>query len=221
MSVKPFGPTESMTVSRREFFKSLGATAAASATTQVEGVAAELEKLNSEKTYGPAAVPIQLNVNGETVQLTVEPRVTLLEALRWHSHFTGAKEVCDRGTCGACTVLFDGRPIYACMKLALEAPGHAITTVEGLAVGGQLSRVQQAFIESDALMCGYCTPGFVLSVTALLERHPRPTAGDVRHACAGNLCRCGTYPRVLTAALKAAGVAVSNNTEVIRYGDLA
>jgi len=208
-------------VSRRSFLKSFGTTAAAAATAQVEVVAQELQKANSEQTHGPGAVPITLKVNGQSINLRVEPRVTLLEALRNHLNFTGAKEVCDRATCGACTVLFNGIPIYACSKLAIEAQGHEITTVEGLAVNGKLSNVQQAFIDQDGLMCGYCTPGFVMSVTALLQNTPRPTAEQVKHACAGNLCRCGTYPRIMQAAFKAAGLPVVNKTEVISYAKLA
>ena len=208
-------------VSRRSFLKSFGTTAAAAATAQVEVVAQELQKANAEKTYGPGKVPITLTVNGKALQLEVEPRVTLLEALRNHSNHTGAKEVCDRATCGACTVLLDGTPIYSCSKLAIEAQGHQITTVEGLAKDGQLSPVQQAFIDQDGLMCGYCTPGFVMSVTALLNRVPKPTAEQVKHACAGNLCRCGTYPRVMQAAFKAAGLPVASKTEVIPYAKLA
>src|SRR5215468_8554014 len=196
---------DGLSLSRRTFLKSFGASAAAAATAQVESVAAELEKANVEKAYGPGAVPITLQVNGKQLKLQLEPRVTLLEALRNHSNLTGSKEVCDRGTCGACTVLMDDMPIYSCSKLAIDAQGHAITTIEGLAQNGNLSKVQQAFIDEDALMCGYCTPGFVMSVTALLKRNSHPTADQVRHACSGNLCRCGTYPRVLQAALKAAG----------------
>jgi xanthine dehydrogenase YagT iron-sulfur-binding subunit len=160
-------------------------------------------------------------VNGQPLKLQLEPRVTLLEALRDHSPLTGAKEVCDRATCGACTVLLEGTPIYACSMLAIEAQGRAITTVEGLAREGKLSPVQQAFGDEDASMCGYCTPGFVLSVTGLLNQNPHPTADEVKHACAGNLCRCGTYPRMLRAALRAAGVPVAANTEVISYASLA
>ena len=208
-------------VSRRSFLKRFGSTAAVAATAQVEAVAAELVEGNKEETIGPDAVPITLEVNGQAVKLTVEPRVTLLEALRNHSHFTGAKEVCDRATCGACTVLLDDVPIYSCSKLAIEAQGHRITTVEGLAEGGKLSPVQEAFVEQDALMCGYCTPGFVMSVTALLRKTPRPTADQIKHACAGNLCRCGTYPRILRAAFRAAGMPVANSTEVISYAKLA
>jgi xanthine dehydrogenase YagT iron-sulfur-binding subunit len=214
-------PKDSLSVSRRFFLKSFGTSAAVAATAQVEAVAAELEKANSEKVHGPGTVPITLQVNGKALKLEVEPRVTLLEALRNHSNLTGAKEVCDRGTCGACTVLFDDKPIYSCSKLAIDAQSSKITTVEGLARDGKLTPVQQAFIDQDALMCGFCTPGFIMSVTALLKQNPRPTADQVKHACSGNLCRCGTYPRVLQAALKAAGVPVANKTEVISYAKLA
>ena len=136
----------------------------------------------------------------------LEPRVTLLDALRNYSSLTGAKEGCDRAACGACTVLLDDLPIYSCQKLAIEAQGHEITTVEGLAKDGKLSKVQQAFIDKDALQCGYCTPGFIMSVTALLKQNPHPTADEVKHACAGNLCRCGTHPHILQAVFQAAGV---------------
>jgi aerobic-type carbon monoxide dehydrogenase small subunit (CoxS/CutS family) len=203
--------------SRRAFLKSLGTVAATAATAQVQSVAAELEKANAEKTVGPGAVPVTLTVNGEKLKLMLEPRVTLLDALRNYSSLTGAKEGCDRATCGACTVLLDDLPVYSCQHLAIEAQGRDITTVEGLAKDGNLTPVQQAFIQKDALQCGYCTPGFVMSVTALLKKNPRPTADEVKHACAGNLCRCGTHPRILQAALQAAGVAVAGKTEVIDY----
>jgi len=212
---------DSFSISRRSFLKTFGTTAAAAATAQVNAVAAELEKANTEKALGPGAVPIRLQVNGKPLKLQLEPRVTLLEALRNHSNLTGSKEVCDRGTCGACTVLLDEKPIYSCSKLAIDAQGHNITTIEGLAQDGKLSKVQQAFVEQDALMCGYCTPGFVMSVTALLKEKPHPTEKEVRHACSGNLCRCGTYPRVMQAALKAAGVSTASRTEVISYAKLA
>jgi aerobic-type carbon monoxide dehydrogenase small subunit (CoxS/CutS family) len=212
---------EKFSISRRSFIKTFGASAAVAATAQVEAVAAELEKANKEKTLGPGAVPITLQVNGKPLKLEVEPRVTLLDALRNHASFTGAKEVCDRATCGACTVLVDDKPIYSCSMLAIEAQGKAITTVEGLAQDGKLSKVQQAFVDQDALMCGYCTPGFVMSVTALLKFNPRPTADEVKHACSGNVCRCGTQPRIIQAALKAAGVSTTAKTEVISYAKLA
>jgi xanthine dehydrogenase YagT iron-sulfur-binding subunit len=204
-------------LSRRTFFKSLGTTAVAGAAARAQAVAAELEKVNLEKIIGPDAVPVTLKVNGNPLKLQLEPRVTLLDALRNYSSYTGAKEGCDRATCGACTVMIDGVPTYSCMKLAIEAQGHDITTVEGLAQGNKLNPVQQAFLEKDALMCGYCTPGFVMSVTALLKKNPHPTADQVRHVCAGNICRCGTHPRILEAALKAAGVKVAAKVEVIDY----
>jgi len=214
-------PEEGLSVSRRAFLKTFGVSAAAAAAGQLDAVAQELSNADTEKLHGPGAVPITLNVNSKTLKLELEPRVTLLEALRDHLGVTGPKEVCDRATCGACTVLLDGTPIYSCSKLAIEAQGHAITTVEGLAKDGQLTPVQRAFVEEDALMCGYCTPGFVMSVTALLRKNPHPTPEQVKIACAGNLCRCGTYPRVMKAALKAAGVSTASNTEVISYASLA
>jgi aerobic-type carbon monoxide dehydrogenase small subunit (CoxS/CutS family) len=203
--------------SRRTFLKSLGTVAATAATAQVKSVAAELEKANAEKVIGPGAVPVTLNVNGQKLKLMLEPRVTLLDALRNYSSLTGSKEGCDRATCGACTVLVDDVPIYSCQKLAIEAQNCEITTVEGLAENGKLSKVQQSFFEKDALMCGYCTPGFLMSVTGLLKKNPHPNADDVKHACAGNTCRCGTHPRVVQAALKAAGVETASKTEVIHY----
>jgi aerobic-type carbon monoxide dehydrogenase small subunit (CoxS/CutS family) len=212
---------DGFSISRRSFLKTFGTSATVAATAQVEAIAAELEKANAEKVLGPGPVPIALQVNGKPLKLSVEPRVTLLEALRNHASFTGAKEVCDRATCGACTVLLGDKPVYACSMLALEAQGKPITTVEGLAENGKLTKVQEAFIDKDALMCGYCTPGFIMSITALLKAKPRPTADDVKQACAGNICRCGTHPRILQAALKAAGVSVTSKTEVISYAKLA
>lgn len=212
---------DGFSVSRRSFLKTFGTSAAVAATAQVEAVAAELEKANKEKIVGPEAVPITLNVNGKPIPLQVEPRVTLLDAIRNMTPLTGCKEVCDRATCGACSMFVDDKLVYSCSMLAIEAQGKKITTIEGLAENGKLSKVQEAFIEQDALMCGYCTPGFVMSVTALLRKNPKPTESEVRHACSGNLCRCGTYPRILHAALKAAGVSKTAKTEVISYAKLA
>jgi len=209
MSDKTLSESHQPELSRRSFLKGLSTVVVASAAVPVATVAAEVEelqKLGSAKALGPGPVPIVLEVNGKLRKLNVEPRVTLLDALRNQAGLTGSKEVCDRATCGACTVLFDGQPIYSCMKLAIEAQGHTITTVEGLAKDGKLTAVQQAFIEADASMCGYCTPGFLMSLTALLKKNSQPTADEVRTACSGNLCRCGTQARVLTAALKAAEV---------------
>jgi xanthine dehydrogenase YagT iron-sulfur-binding subunit len=201
--------------SRRTFLKSLGTAAVTAATVQTKAVAAELEKMNAEKVVGPGAVPVTLNVNGKKLKLMLEPRVTLLDALRNYSTYTGPKEGCDRASCGACTVLFDDLPIYSCQKLAIEAQGHAITTVEGLAESGKLSKVQQAFVDKDALQCGYCTPGFIMSITALLKVNSKPTADEIKHACSGNICRCGTHPHIMQAVFQASGVKVENKTEVI------
>ena len=201
--------------SRRTFLKSLGTAAVTAAAARAQSVADELQKVNAEKVVGPGPGPVALRVNGKSLKLQLEPRVTLLDALRNYSGLTGAKEGCDRAACGACTVLFDGSPIYSCQKLAIEAQGHEITTVEGLAQNGKLSPVQQAFIDKDALQCGYCTPGFVMSVTALLNRNPHPTADEIKHACAGNLCRCGTQPHIMQAVFQAAGVKTSSKTEVL------
>jgi aerobic-type carbon monoxide dehydrogenase small subunit (CoxS/CutS family) len=212
---------DGFSVSRRSFLKTFGTSAAVAATAQVESVAAELEKANKEKIVGPDAVPITLQVNGKSIKLQVQPRVTLLEAIRNMTPLTGSKEVCDRATCGACSMFVNDKLVYSCSMLAIDAQGKKITTVEGLGEPGKLSKVQEAFVEQDALMCGYCTPGFVMSVTALLRQNPKPTEADVRHACSGNLCRCGTYPRILQAALKAAGVTKTAKTEVISYGNLA
>lgn len=208
----PFGA-----VSRRTFIKGLGATAISTVAAQTAAVAQELEKANAEKVVGPGAVPVTLTVNGEKLQLQLEPRVTLLDALRNYSSLTGSKEGCDRAACGACTVLCDGAPIYSCQKLAIEAQGHDITTIEGVAQDGTLSKVQRAFIDKDALQCGYCTPGFIMSVTALLNKNPRPTLEQAKHACSGNLCRCGTQPHVLKAIFEAAGIDVADKTEVIKH----
>ncbi|MGD0060251.1 MAG: (2Fe-2S)-binding protein [Verrucomicrobiia bacterium] len=206
-------------ISRRSFLKGLGTVVVATAAVPVGAVAAgteEIAKLGADQTLGPGQVPVTLNVNGKALKLNLEPRVTLLDALRNYSSLTGTKEVCDRATCGACTVLFDGKPIYSCMKLAIEAQGHGITTVEGLATDGKLTNVQQAVVENDASMCGYCTPGFVMTATSLLKRNPHPTPDEVRVACSGNICRCGTQHRMLTAVLRAAGVPVAETIEVIR-----
>lgn len=191
-------------VSRRNFLKGLGTSAVSAAALGANGVARELATANAERVHGPDAAPITLTINGETCTFELEPRVTLLEALRLHAGYTGAKEVCERATCGACTVLLDGIPVYACMLLAIEAQGRAITTVEGVSRRG-LTPVQQAIVATDGLQCGYCTPGFVMSLTALLKKNPHPTEAEVRKACSGHLCRCGSYPRVFAAALKAAG----------------
>ena len=147
---------------------------------------------------------------GKPAKLEIEPRVTLLRALREHLGLTGTKLVCDRGACGACTVHLDGKPVTSCMVLAIDARGHEVTTIEGLGTPSNMHPVQAAFVEADAQQCGFCTPGMVMSVAAALERNPAATVEEIKHATAGNTCRCGTYPHVFTAALKAAGRVTGN-----------
>jgi xanthine dehydrogenase YagT iron-sulfur-binding subunit len=156
------------------------------------------------KLFGPGKVPISLTVNGQKRATEVEPRVTLLDALRHELDLTGAKRVCDRATCGACTVIMDGKPVYSCSVLAIEAQGRAVTTVEGLAQGERLHPIQRAFVENDAQQCGYCTPGFVVACKAFLDKHPNPTPEQIEKGLGGNLCRCGTYVGVRAAVLEAA-----------------
>ncbi len=160
----------------------------------------------SSRTLGPHAVPIQLIVNGRARPLTVEPRVVLADALRERLGLTGTKIVCGRGACGACTVLVDGDPACSCLLLAAEVQGKKITTIEGLAADNRLAPIQEAFVAADALQCGFCTPGMVLSCKALLEKNPKPSRDEIRHAVSGNLCRCGTYPHVFEAVERVAGV---------------
>jgi xanthine dehydrogenase YagT iron-sulfur-binding subunit len=188
-------------VSRRDFLKTVGVAAAVTSAVQ----AAEAQ--SGPPAIGPGDVPITLTINGQRHQLRVEPRVTLLDAMRTRLDITGQKRVCDRGACGACTVIIDGRTYYSCSMLAIEAQGKNIRTVDGLAKGNTLHPVQQAFCDHDGLMCGFCTPGFVMATVALLERNPNPTPEQAKRALDGNLCRCGTNIGVLKAALSAKGVA--------------
>jgi xanthine dehydrogenase YagT iron-sulfur-binding subunit len=153
---------------------------------------------------GPGAVDVAFEVNGDGVGVHVPPHRTLLDTLRETLGLTGAKRVCDEGTCGACTVLMDGEPVYACMTLAVACAGRAIETVEGLSTERGLHPVQEAFIEHDAFQCGFCTPGQIMSCVGLLRHNPAPTADDVLRAVSGNLCRCGAYPNIVAAALSAA-----------------
>ncbi len=153
---------------------------------------------------GPGAVPITLTLNGKPVKVTVEPRVTLVDALRNYLDMTGAKRVCDRGTCGACTVIMGGKTVYACSILAVDAVGKNIETIEGLAAGNALHPISRAFVDNDAQQCGYCTPGFVMACKGFIDEHPNPTEADVNQGLGGNLCRCGTYMGIRKAVLQAA-----------------
>jgi aerobic-type carbon monoxide dehydrogenase small subunit (CoxS/CutS family) len=155
---------------------------------------------------GPGPAPLELKVNDQLYTLSVEPRVVLADALRERLGLTGTKVVCGRGACGACTVLVDGQTMCSCLILAHEARGKSIVTIEGLAGEGRLSPIQEAFVAADALQCGFCTSGMVMSCASLLERNKRPSREEIREAIAGNLCRCGTYPHVVDAVERAAGI---------------
>ncbi|MGZ4834906.1 MAG: (2Fe-2S)-binding protein [Terriglobales bacterium] len=177
-------------VSRREFLKISAITVSVPAV-----VGPTVLKVNGEEVpvYGPGKTPIALTVNGKKYTADLEPRVTLLEALRDNFDLTGAKRVCDRGECGSCTVLLDDRPVYACSVLAIDAQGRNIITVEGITAGDALNPVQHAFVANDAQQCGFCTPGFVMASYALLKKSPNPNREQVVKGLSGNFCRCGTY----------------------------
>ena len=188
-------------VSRRSFLKGTGLVLSVPLVTGVRVV----EVAGAEvKILGPAKVPITLDINGTKRSASVEPRVTLLDTLRNELDLTGAKRVCDRGTCGACTVIMDGKPVYSCSVLAIEAQGKKITTVEGLEQNGKLHPVQQAFVDNDAQQCGFCTPGFVVACKAFLDQHPNPTPEQIARGVGGNTCRCGTYVGMKAAIAQAA-----------------
>ena len=153
---------------------------------------------------GPDKVRVNLQVNGELHEVFIEPRQTLLDTLRNDIGLTGAKKGCDEGTCGACTVLSNGKAIYSCLTLAVESQGRSIETIEALAPDGRLHPIQQAFIDKDGYQCGFCTPGQILAVKALLEKKSAPSAEEVKRAVSGNLCRCGAYPQIVEAAMAAA-----------------
>jgi xanthine dehydrogenase YagT iron-sulfur-binding subunit len=193
-------------LSRRGFLKGgvITAAGAAIAETGIATLAQAAEAQGSRPVFGPDAFSITLKVNGADKQCEVEPRTTLAEALRVKLDLTGTKVVCDRGACSACTVWVDGTPVCSCMTLAVAAQGKQIKTIEGLANGETLHPIQEQFIACDAMQCGFCTPGMIMSCAALLERNKNPTLDDVKQAVSGNLCRCGTYPKVFEATLNAA-----------------
>ena len=203
-------------VSRRSFIK--GASAGIAGAAVIGGSAAvldpveEAEAQGAVQKFGPGPVPVTLNINGVNRSVQVEPRTTLVNVLRGVGHqplppdqaLTGAKVGCDRGSCGACTVLLDGKTAYSCMLLAVDVQGRKITTVEGLAQGDKLSPVQQAMLEKDGYQCGYCTSGFVMSLTGLLNENPNPSLHEVQAGVSGNTCRCGAFQRIFEAGLEAA-----------------
>jgi aerobic-type carbon monoxide dehydrogenase small subunit (CoxS/CutS family) len=212
-------PENSGRLSRRYFLTSAGVSAAGAAL--LDGCAAQLAESKAKpkttarsgavaeappqpKVVGPGPVQLTLSINGEPRQVQAEPRTTLADLLRDELDLTGTKIVCDRGACSACTVWLDGATVCSCMTLAIDAVGRQVRTIEGLARGEQLHPVQEAFVEHDALQCGFCTPGMVMSCAALLERNQSPSPDEVKQAVRGNLCRCGTYPKVFDATLAAA-----------------
>jgi xanthine dehydrogenase YagT iron-sulfur-binding subunit len=208
-----------LTMSRRAFVK--GAAISAAGTVLLDGLSgpANAQALNGEaKMLGPGPVPLSLSVNGGTVVVRADPGTTLAEVLRSDLGLTGTKIGCDRGACSACTVWMDGDVVASCMTLAFDARGKQVRTIEGLAQGGKLHPVQQAFVDYDALQCGFCTPGMVMSCAALVERNPNCTLEDVKAAVSGHLCRCGTYANISKATLAAAGGRSQNPAGAKRGG---
>jgi len=203
---KPKADTEEgenlLDISRRTFLKGMGTTAIATSIT--------LSPLSLPSITDAAPPPavreawIQLNVNDKTHRLKVKSHWTLLDVLRKEIGLTGTKKFCDRGSCGACTVLMDGKSVYACSRLAIEADNKKIVTIEGLLKRGKLHPIQEAFLEHDGLQCGFCTPGLIMSVKALLDKTPRPTQDEIKEGLSGNICRCSAYPKILKSAMAAA-----------------
>jgi xanthine dehydrogenase YagT iron-sulfur-binding subunit len=210
---KPRGAQEEKVpdLSRRQFIKGAGIASVAASAGALLGEqvlkAASLPKTDSPApggVVGPGEVPVTLKINGKMHQLNVEPRVTLLDALRNSLDMTGSKKVCDRGTCGACTVHMDGRAVYSCSTLAVDAQDHEITTIEGLEPAEGLHPMSRAFWDNDAQQCGFCTPGFVMACAAYVDHEANPTYEGLQKSLGGNLCRCGTYMGVRQAVLDAA-----------------
>lgn len=193
-------------VTRRALFKGAGIAAASGAVLgPLDALARDEARTLQVPVQGPGPVQVRMRLNGSEKVLEAEPRHTLLDALRGPLGLTGAKPVCDRGQCGACTVMLDGETVYACTVLAVEAEGRSITTVEGLGTPQSPHALQSAFVQEDGLQCGFCTPGMVVSCAWALQQHGKDLSeAQAREATAGNLCRCGTYPHVLRAAVRAA-----------------
>jgi xanthine dehydrogenase YagT iron-sulfur-binding subunit len=186
--------------SRRGFLQGVGVTSGVLTT----GVLETPAEAQTAKVSGPGEVPITLQINGKPYKTSVEPRATLLDTLRHRLELTAAKRVCDRGTCGACTMIVDGKVMYSCTVLAIDAQGRQIQTLEGISPAGKPHAVSKAFVANDAQQCGYCTPGFVVAAKGFLDRNPNPTYEEVKTGLGGNLCRCGTYMGVRRAVLDAA-----------------
>lgn len=212
-------PESGADLSRRLFLRNAGSVAAGGVLAQGLLGACATERAEAQPSSAPPSakraqgpeelageIEIELDVNGATHKVRVEPRTTLLDALRerFEPALTGTKLVCDRGNCGACTVLVDGRPAYACLLLAADMRGRKLRTIEGLGTPEALAPLQESFCAHDASMCGFCTPGFVMSITACLDRQPGADLATIQRACSGNVCRCGTYPHVFAAAVETA-----------------
>ncbi len=206
MSDKEKEKKKGTNISRRSFLKGVGTGTVAATVAPATILVGDPETAEAQADEAISKAEIQLNINDKVVQIEVEARTTLLSVLRDgidtdgdYVDLTGAKLICDKGECGGCTVLVDGKPVYACMMLAMDAQGKQIITVEGIANGDELHPVQDAFIQHDALMCGFCTPGFIVSSVALLNENKKPTIEEIKEGLSGNTCRCGTYPFIFDA----------------------
>lgn len=188
-------------ISRRKFMKGLGSGVVGSAVL-IQSLPAISEQTGQKPHEGK--ILLALTINGKPVKLLIESRTTLAEVLRDHLQLSGTKIVCNHGECGACTVLLDGKAVYSCHLLALDAEGKEVTTIEGLMNGEKLHPIQEAFIEHDGLQCGFCTPGQVMATQALFQNHPGPTKDQVLEGMSGNLCRCAAYPNIIDSVLAAA-----------------
>lgn len=193
-------------ISRRNFIKGFGGGIVGTAAVTSSFAKGEGKQVgpHGSMVRGPGKVKISLQINGNNHSLEVEPRTSLLDAMRDQLGYTGTKRVCNRGECGACTVILNGKTVLSCSMFAMDADGAKIETIEGLAKGDELHPIQSAFVKHDALQCGFCTPGFIMSSVALLRKNPAPNLDEIKQGVSGNLCRCGTYPNIFAAVDDAA-----------------
>jgi aerobic-type carbon monoxide dehydrogenase small subunit (CoxS/CutS family) len=194
--------SDKLGVSRRDFLKGMGVSTAAAAV--ATAVVPQLQAETGPLVKGIREAVVQIEVNGRPYRLAVKSHWTLLEVLRRELGLTGTKMSCDRGSCGACTVIMNGKPIFACTTLALEADKSKVTTIEALSDGEKLHPIQEAFVREDALQCGFCTPGVIMSTKALLDQNPRPNLAEVKEALSGNICRCAAYTKIVKAVMSVA-----------------